>query len=254
MSRRALLSAGTATLGTIACSAVFAAADIPPYVEAAVADANRPKASIEQDSTRHPAEIMAFTMAKPGDNVVEIWPDVYITRLLSKIVGPTGKIYVLNAPSWPDRLKGAVNEITDNPVYSNVTVIEQPLEQMRPPEPVDVVWTSENYHDFQNNGPFKADTVAMDKAIFAALKPGGYFVVTDYVSAPGAGKTVTQSLHRIDPDVIKQESTAAGFTVDAESDVLMKPTDTLTSRLRAGPESLRRGYTSQIMLRFRKPG
>jgi predicted methyltransferase len=246
MNRRATLAAGTAALMAISCGAVLAAANIPPYVAAAVADTNRPKANTDQDAIRHPAEMMAFAMVKPGDKVVEIWPGGgYVTRLLSKVVGPTGKVYGLNAPAWPDRLKGAVKAVTDNPVYANVTVVEQPLEQIRPPEPVDVVWTSENYHDFQNNGPFKADTAAMDKAIFAALKPGGYFVITDYIAAPGTGKTVTQSLHRIEPDVIKQEVTAAGFMFDAQSDLLRNPGDTLTDRSHQG--------SSQIMLRFRKP-
>ncbi len=247
MNRRVLLAAGTGVLAMIACGAVLGAGNIPRYVTAAVADTGRPKANTDLDAMRHPAEMMAFAMVKPGDKVVEIWPGGgYVTRLLSKIVGPSGKVYALNAPGWPDRLKGAVKAVTGNPAYSNVTVVEQPLEQIRPPEPVDVVWTSENYHDFQNNGPFKADTMAMDKAIYAALKPGGYFVITDYVSAPGTGKTVTQSLHRIDPDAIKQEVTAAGFMLDAQSDLLKNATDTMTERSHQG--------SSQIMLRFRKPG
>ncbi len=246
MNRRNLLAAGTAAVVMVACGAVFAAGNIPAYVAAAVADTSRPSANTEQDAARHPAEMMAFAMVKPGDKVVEIWPGAgYVTRLLSKIVGPGGKVYALNAPAWPDRLKGAVKAVTDTPAYSNVTVVEQPLEQIKPPEPVDVVWTSENYHDFQNTGPFKADTMAMDKAIYAALKPGGYFVITDYVSAAGAGKTVTQSLHRIDPDVIKQEVMAAGFMLDAQSDTLMNASDTRTERSHQG--------SAQIMLRFRKP-
>jgi predicted methyltransferase len=139
----------------------------------------------------------------------------------------------------------AVNAVTGDTAYSNVTVLEQPLDQIKAPEPLDVVWTSENYHDFQNNGPFKADTMAMDKAIFAALKPGGYYVITDYVSAPGTGKTVTQNLHRIDPDVIRQEVTAAGFVMDSQSDILKSSADTLTERSHQG--------SSQVMFRFRKP-
>ena len=246
MNRRVVLAATTAAVLTMTGGFVFGAANIPAYVSAAVADTNRPKAQTDVDAMRHPAEMMAFAMVKPGDKVVEIWPGGgYVTRLLSKIVGPAGKVYALNAPSWPDRLKGAIKAVTDNPAYSNVMVVEQPLEQIKPPGPVDVVWTSENYHDFQNNGPFKADTMAMNKAIFAALKPGGYYIVTDYVSAPGAGKTVTQSLHRIDPDVIRQEATAAGFMLDSQSDVLKNPGEALTEHSHQG--------SSQVMLRFRKP-
>lgn len=246
MNRRIALLAGAAAILTMSFGATFGAANIPAYVAAAVADTNRPKAQTDLDVSRKPAEMMAFAMVKPGDKVVEIWPGGgYVTRVLSKIVGPGGKVYALNAPSWPDRLKMAVNAVTSNPAYSNVTVIEQPLEQIRPPEPVDVVWTSENYHDFQNTGPFKADTMAMDKAVYAALKPGGYFVITDYVAPAGSGKRDTQALHRIDPDVIKQEVTQAGFMLDAESDILKNPADNLTERSHQ--------QSSQIMFRFRKP-
>ena len=140
----------------------------------------------------------------------------------------------MNAPTFPDRLKHAVDSVTGDPEYANVTVLEQPFDQIRIPEPVDVVWTSENYHDFQNNGPFKADTAAMDKAVFAALKPGGLFVITDYVAAPGTGKTVTSTLHRIEPDVIRQEVTAAGFVLDAQSDLLKNPSDTTHRKIASG--------------------
>ena len=246
MNRRVVLAATSAAVLTMTGGFAFGAANVPAYVSAAVADAGRPKAQTDQDAMRKPAEMMAFAMVKPGDKVLEIWPGGgYVTRLLSKIVGPRGKVYGLNAPSWPDRLKMAVNAVTSDAAYSNVTVIEQPLDQIKAPEPLDVVWTSENYHDFQNNGPFKADTAAMDKAIFAALKPGGYYVITDYIAAPGSGKRDTQMLHRIDPDVIRQEVTAAGFVMDSQSDILRNPTDQLTERSHQG--------SSQIMFRFRKP-
>jgi predicted methyltransferase len=246
MNRRVALAAGAAALFATSYGASFGAANIPAYVAAAVADTNRPKADTDRDALRKPAEMMVFAQVRPGDKVVEFWPGGgYVTRLLSKIVGPTGKVYALNAPSFPDRLKQQVNAVTGNAAYSNVTVLDQPFDQIRIPEPVDVVWTSENYHDFQNAGPFKADTAAMDKAVFAALKPGGVFVITDYVAAPGSGKRDTQTLHRIDPEFIKQEVTAAGFVLDGQSDLLKNTSDTHTER--SHQES------DQIMLRFRKP-
>jgi predicted methyltransferase len=246
MNGRVVLLAGAAAILAMPYGASFGAANIPAYVAAAVADTHRPKDNTDLDAARHPAEMMAFAQVKPGDKVVEFWPGGgYATRLLSKTAGPTGKVYGMNAPTFPDRLKHAVDAVTSDPEYSNVTVLEQPFDQIKIPEPVDVVWTSENYHDFQNNGPFKADTPAMDRAVFAALKPGGVFIITDYVAAPGAGKTVTQTLHRIDPDVIKQEVTAAGFVLDAQSDVLKNPSDNHTERSHQGSD--------QIMFRFRKP-
>ncbi len=246
MNRRIVLLAGAAAILAMPYGASLGAANIPAYVATAVADTHRPKANTDQDVARHPSEMLAFAQVKPGDKVVEFWPGGgYVTRMLSKIVGPSGKVYAMNAPTFPDRLKHAVDSVTGDPEYANVTVLEQPFDQIRIPEPVDVVWTSENYHDFQNNGPFKADTAAMDKAVFAALKPGGLFVITDYVAAPGTGKTVTSTLHRIEPDVIRQEVTAAGFVLEAQSDLLKNPSDTHTERSHQGSD--------QIMFRFRKP-
>src|SRR5258706_12971194 len=106
----------------------------------------------------------------------------------------------------------------------NVSVVMQAYDMLKLPESVDVVWTSENYHDFENMGMFKTDTKAMDKAVFSALKPGGIFVVTDYVAEPGAGMRDTQTQRRIDPDVIKHEEKAAGFVLESDSPGLANAT------------------------------
>jgi hypothetical protein len=66
-----------------------------------------------------------------------------------------------------------------------------------------------------------------------------------YVAAAGSGTRDRQSLHRIDPEVIKVEVTTAGFMLEAESNALMNPSDDLAVRSRQG--------ASQVMLRFRKP-
>lgn len=227
-------------------SLALAAETVSPEIAAAIADPSRPQANKDVDAKRHPAELLAFIGVKRGDKVAELVPGGgYVTRLLAKVVGPTGHIYATNLPTLNERFKTGVAPIVADPAYGNVTVVEQPFDQLKFPEPLDIAFTSENYHDFQNMGMFKTDTAAMDKAIFAALKPGGVFVITDYVAAPGAGKTVTQSLHRIDPAVIKQEVTAAGFTLDSESNAMMNSADDLTAKSAQG--------SSQIMLKFRKP-
>jgi predicted methyltransferase len=225
---------------------VFAAQAVPTEVSASIADASRPQADKDRDAARKPAELLTFVGAKRGDKVSELVPGGgYVTRLLAKMVGPTGHIYATNMPTLNERFKTGVNPIIADPSYGNVSVVESPLATMKFPEPLDIVFTSENYHDFQNMGMFLTDTAALDKAAFAALKPGGLYVITDYVAAAGTGKTQTQSLHRIDPAVIKQEVTAAGFMLVEESNAMMNPADDLTKRSGQG--------SSQIMLKFRKP-
>src|SRR4051812_41313292 len=197
---------------------VLGAQAVAPEIAAAIADPSRPQANKDVDDKRHPAELLTFIGAKRGDKIAELVPGGgYVTRLLAKVVGPTGHVYATNLPTLNERFKTGVNPIIADPSYGNVSVVEQPFAALKFAEPVDIVFTSENYHDFQNMGMFQTDTSAMDKAAFAALKPGGVYVITDYVSAPGTGKTLTQSLHRIDPAVIKQEVTAAGFMLEGES-------------------------------------
>jgi predicted methyltransferase len=237
-----------ATALSIAASAGFAAqATIPAYVSAAVADSHRPQANKDQDAVRHPAEMMAFSGVKPGDKVAEfVAGGGYVTRLFSKIVGPMGHVYVVNMPALNERFKSGVDPIiADKADYPNISKVEQPLAQLKLPEPVDVVWTSENYHDYQNPGMFQTDTNAMNKAVFAALKPGGLYVITDYEAPAGSGKKDTQTLHRIDPAVIKSEVTAAGFMLEGESNALKNPNDKLTERSHQ--------TDSQVFLKFRKP-
>ena len=246
MRSRFMIAAAAAAALLMSDGVAMAAPAARAEIATAINDASRPQADKDRDVMRHPAELLAFIGVKRGDKVAELVPGGgYVTRLLAKVVGPTGHVYATNMPTLNERFKTGVNPIIADSSYGNVSVVETPLEMMKFPEPVDIVFTSENYHDFQNMGMFKTDTSAMDKAAFAALKPGGLYVITDYVSAAGTGKTQTQSLHRIDPAVIKQEVQAAGFQLMEESNAMMNPTDNLTGRSGQG--------SSQTMLKFRKP-
>ncbi|MSP94311.1 MAG: methyltransferase [Alphaproteobacteria bacterium] len=245
-SRFALIAATAAGLLAASYTVTLAAQATPPDIAAAIADASRPQAQKDVDALRKPAELMTFAGVKRGDKVVELVPGGgYVTRIISKIVGPTGKVYAVNLPTFNERFKAGLDPIKSDPGFANLVVLEQRYIDMTFPEPVDVVWTSENYHDFQNQGMFSTDTATMNKAVFAALKPGGVYIVTDYPGAAGTGKTQTQSLHRIDPAVIKQEVTAAGFVLEAESNALANPSDILTTR--SGQPS------TQVLYKFRKP-
>jgi predicted methyltransferase len=229
----ALLSFATPALTQQAATT----ASVPASIVAAIADTNRPQTDKDLDAQRKPAEMLTFAGVKPGDKVLEFAPGRgYVTRLLTKAVGTTGHVYAAILPTFNEALKTGVDPIIANPAYGNVSKIEQPFSEIRAAEPVDVAWTSENYHDFKNMGIFSTDTNAMNRAVFAALKPGGTYMVTDYVAAAGSGTRDTQALHRIDPEIIKREVTAAG---------LKNPSDDLAVRSKQG--------ASQVMFRFRKP-
>src|SRR4051812_32568612 len=155
--------------------------NVPDFVRAAVADPHRPAADKMRDADRQPIDMLANSGIKPGDKVAELIPaGGYSTRLLSAAVGPKGHIYAINLDTLNDNIKAQIKRVTDDPAYANVSVSNQVLGELKTPEPVDMVWTAQNYHDFKNPGMFFADTVAMDKAIFAALKPGGLYIIIDH--------------------------------------------------------------------------
>ena len=142
-----------------------------------------------------------------------------------------------------------VRAIAAMPTYSNVTV-ETPNGTPTPSILVDLIWTTENYHDIHAFSGAEA-AAAVNKAVFGALKPGGVYLVADHSAQAGSGTRDCKTLHRIDIAVVKQEVLAAGFVLDGESDLLANPADT---RALLVFDPAIRGHTDQFVLRFRKPG
>jgi predicted methyltransferase len=244
-------------LGALCLSLGAAAAagpNIPGYIAAAVADPNRPEADTKRDTGRKPAEVVAFAGVKPGDKVIELDPGpLYFTRILSDAVGPRGRIYAY-VPSDLDELYKKNNMVMPpppEPHYPNVAFIYEPIAKVRAPEAADVVWTTDNLHDFHNKLFGPADMTAVNAAIYRALKPGGVYLVADHAAAAGSGLRDTETLHRIDPAVVKAEALAAGFVLEGESQALRNPADDHTKRV-FDPSI--RGVTDQFIFKFRKPG
>jgi predicted methyltransferase len=210
-----------------------------PAITAAVADAGRTDAEKARDAGRKPAQLVALAGVKAGDKIGELSPGGgYYTKILAKTVGSAGKIFAFAARPPSPAFQAVV---AANP---NVTVVQGPYVELKAPEPLDVVWTTENYHDFKNG----MDTVAVNKAVFAALKPGGVYLVTDH-NAPGTGVSATSTLHRIDVEAVKAEVLQAGFTLETQSALLANPDDKHTGSPGSEP-----GDTSdRFVLKFRKP-
>ncbi len=112
-----------------------------------------------------------------------------------------------------------------------MTTLVSPVNAFAPPEPLDLVWISDNYHDLHDPFFAPADLAVINKAVFKALKPGGVYLVLDHRAPAGAGLSDTNTLHRIDPQSVKAEVEAAGFRFVGESDVLHNPDDPLTKAI-----------------------
>lgn len=245
-----LAAAGVAL--SLAALAATAAPALKPYLAAAVADKGR-DADRDADARRHPAEVIAFAGVKPGDKVVDLIPGPgYFTKIFSKAVGPKGHVYMI----WPNEY---AKEAQPDPVknaelaktgYPNTSVILQPGAAFATPEPVDLVFTAQNYHDYPDKFMGKIDPMVLNRAVYKALKPGGVFLVVDHVAEAGSGLRDTDTLHRIDPAIVKKQVTDAGFVFEGESDVLRNPAD--DHKKLVFDKSIR-GHTDQFVYKFRKP-
>ena len=228
-------------------AAAAAPAALPANVAAAIADPARSD-DAQNDARRHGGEVVAFAGVKPGDTVLELIPGGgYFTRIFSKAVGADGKVYAV----WPteyDESTDKLQAIAD--AYGNIEILKQSAAALSVPAPVDVVFTSQNYHDYPDKFMGPVDLASFNKQVFAALKPGGVFVVVDHAAESGSGLRDTETLHRIDPDIVKQQVEAAGFEFVGESDVLRNPAD--DHKLKVFDKSIR-GKTDQFVYKFRKP-
>jgi predicted methyltransferase len=250
-----------AMLAAALCFAPFSSAEgakapaVPKAVAAAVADPARPQADRDRDADRKPAECIAFAGLKPGQRIADLIPGGgYFTRIFSGVVGPKGEVLAVATPKRPDapadrpEPSAAVRAIAADPHYKNVNVSVMKIAELKLPENLDMVWTSQNYHDVHNVKDI--DVGAFNKAVFESLKPGGIYIVIDHAAEKGAGFTVTSTLHRSEPDAVKAEVMAAGFEFVGASDVIANSAD---DHKTAVFEQGLHDKTDRYVLKFRKP-
>jgi len=253
---------------------------IPAHISAAVADPNRPDTDRRRDADRKPAEVIAFAGLKPGDKVADFMPgNGYFTRIFCKAVGDAGHVYAISVPSAATSTSKPT-AATPGEDCKNVTastlasrnfpapelhsdsddpgwVYEYwahrlPVESFFAPEPLDMIWISENYHDL-HSARFGAPNLPpniqfVDAALLTALKPGGTLMIEDHVAKAGSGARDTETLHRIDPEQVKNEAILAGFEFVGQSNVLRHADDPHTAKAHEMHDK-----TDRFLFKFRKP-
>ncbi len=235
--------------------AAHAAEKTPGYVTAAMNDPAR-AADRANDDRRRMASVLTFSGVKPGSRVMELLPGSgYWTRAFSRIVGAHGHVYQIWASQTKPDNKSLMlwKPLATTEHYANVSVRRESLDRPPVPMPVDVVFTSQNYHDLHDPFLGPVPIAEFNKAVYGALKPGGVFVIVDHIAPAGSGTRDTDTLHRIDPASVRKEVEAAGFVFAGASDALLNPQDALN--IPVFDLSIR-GHTSQFIYRFyrfRKP-
>jgi predicted methyltransferase len=230
---------------------------VAPHPEPARLALDAPDRSAEDralDEARRPAELFAFAGVNEGARVGEVgaWQG-YTAELLARAVGPGGHVYAEDPQDFAKWIQKAWDErATRRELAGRVTHVWRPFED---PFGADVrglaaVFSVMFYHDTVWLG---VDRPKMNAAVFAALAPGGEYIVVDHSARPGDGATVTKTLHRIEESVVVAEITHAGFTLAAHADFLRHPEDTRdwNAGEEAPPE--KRGKSDRFVLRFVRP-
>ena len=191
-----------------------------------VAAPDRADADRTADARRKPAQLLAFIGVRPGMKVLDMETSAgYTAELLARVVGPTGKVFAQDSAAVIERfVKDKFDIRAKKPVMANVVHVVRDFDDPIPPEAsnLDLITFFFAYHDITY---MPVDRAVMNKKMFAALKPGGFLIISDHSAKPGDGISVARTLHRIEEKVLREEIEAAGFKLVAEADFLRNPED-----------------------------
>jgi predicted methyltransferase len=255
----------TSTLATLAFTLIACQQQEPPdanpkaaraselaELRLKLASGDRPVADQERDAGRKPADVIEFLGIQPGMRVIDvIAAGGYYTEVLSHAVGPTGAVVAQNTDRVLQFRDGA-NEAAISARLAgnrlpNVTRLNRNFEAIDGSDGLfDAGITALNFHDIYNGAGADA-AVSMMRTIYSVLRPGAVFGVIDHVGIAGADNI---QLHRIEVRKAIDTAEAAGFIVEAQSDLLHNPADDHSQGVFA--DSVRRN-TDRFILKLRKP-
>jgi len=200
----------------------------PDQITALLSAPDRSEADKANDGRRKARDMLAFIDARPGMRVLDVGSGGgYTAELLARAVGPGGRVVAHNSPQFmQNMIKDRFAQRLKSYPMSNLSLSVQPFENPLPAEvakgSMDLVTCMFVYHDLGWAG---ADRAQVNRAVFDALKPGGYYVLADHSGRPGTGITESKSLHRIEEALLRREVEAAGFRLVAEGGFLRNPAD-----------------------------
>jgi predicted methyltransferase len=198
----------------------------PPDYAAIIAAPDRTDADRKNDDRREPVKLLAFTGVRPGWKVLDMGAGAgYSTEIMARGAAPNGIVYGQNPPDAGPRVTDAWKARMEHPAMKNVIADPRPFDDPMPANvrDLDLITFFFFYHDTTY---MPVDRAKMNRALFEALKPGGYLVVADYEAVPGAPVTTGKTFHRLDEDIEKREIEAAGFKLVDEGMFLRNPADT----------------------------
>lgn len=237
-------------------AAVKAKVEAPSEADTANPDAvalgadGRPVEDIARDERRKPQAVMDFIGIEANDRVVELMAGRgYYVELLAKRVGSGGKVWAHNSPFVLDRFaEGHISARLARLGSPAIERLDTELDDPKLPADLDAVMMVLFYHDTYWQ---EVDRPKMLAAIHAALADDGVFGLIDHHAEAGSKDRDVKKLHRVDRELVVQEVLAAGFVLDAESELLRHPEDDRKTNVFFMGED-KRDMTDRFVLRFKK--
>jgi len=179
----------------------------------------------------------------------------YYSEILSYVVGDEGKVYAHNNKPYIAYAKKELDRRFTPGRLGNVKRLEAENNELELSDSqfdaaLMVLAYHDVYHVDKESGWFPIDGPKMLAEIYGSMKPGAVLGIVDHVAETGSPSETGNTLHRIDPQLMKKEIEAAGFVFDGEIDVLRNPDDDHSKPMYA--EGIR-GKTDRVVYRFHKP-
>lgn len=197
-------------------------------IAALLASPDRQAADREFDARRKPAELLAFIGPRRGMQALDLSAGGgYTSSLLARAAGPSGRVYAQVPPradgmAPPSFARLSARAGKDGNIEPVLRRFEEPVPPQAASGSLDLVTMVDNYHDLGHLG---VDRARMNQAVYAALKPGGSYVIVDHAGRPGTGISESGTLHRVEEALVRKEVEAAGFRFQAAGDFLRNPND-----------------------------
>jgi predicted methyltransferase len=202
-------------------------------LDAAIAGTARSSDNVVRDSWRHPKQTLAFFGVQPDQTVIEITPGGgWYTQILAPYPRDDGHYVaaiwddaIPDQPKYRYRLNDQLRKmIADAPaVYGTpeTRVFDPKAPNFGADGSADVVLTFRNAHNWVADG----NAPAYFKAFYDVLKPGGTLGVVDHRAKPGTDLETMKQSGYLTQELVIGYATAAGFTLDQQSQVNANPRD-----------------------------
>lgn len=221
----------------------------------AVANPARSDADRERDAGRKPAQVLDFMRIKSGMTILDMFSGGgYYSEILSYVVGENGSVVSHSNEAYLAFVGDEFNARHADGRLPNVDVLMAENNELElAADQFDAILLILAYHDIfyvapQRGWP-KIDGEKMLAELFKSLKPGGIVGIVDHFAEAGTPRETGGTVHRIDPGIVIADMLAAGFKLDAKSDLLRNMNDDY-SKIVFDPEL--RGKTDRFVLRFVK--